>query len=104
MWKTIDKNGDGQVDKMELAEIMASLGETLTGDELDKVFARLDRDDDGSISFAEFVSMMKETQSGRVRSRASTVVSVILSLTKLTVSFWSACGAHSSGNTRAPVY
>ncbi|CAB1111888.1 unnamed protein product [Ectocarpus sp. CCAP 1310/34] len=53
-----DKNGDGQVDRQELAEIMRGLGDKLTDEEIDLLINAADKDKDGTISMKEFVTFM----------------------------------------------
>ncbi|CAN0134881.1 unnamed protein product [Ectocarpus sp. 6 AP-2014] len=53
-----DKNGDGQVDRQELAEIMRGLGDKLTDEEIDLLINAADKDRDGTISMKEFVTFM----------------------------------------------
>mmetsp|Transcript_23334 Transcript_23334/g.64890 ORF Transcript_23334/g.64890 Transcript_23334/m.64890 type:complete len:786 (+) Transcript_23334:387-2744(+) len=54
VFKTIDKNGDGEIDKEELGELFERLGAEMTDEELGEVFSQLDQDNDGVISEEEF--------------------------------------------------
>lgn len=54
VFKQIDANGDGEVDKEELRELFRVLECHVTEDELDEVFSTLDVNSDGIISFEEF--------------------------------------------------
>jgi len=46
----------GSLDSSELAALVASLGTTLTLNELEAALLLLDRNDDGKITFEEFLS------------------------------------------------
>ncbi|CAB1101990.1 unnamed protein product [Ectocarpus sp. CCAP 1310/34] len=52
-FKFFDKDGDGEVTRAELAEIMRGLGDTLTDDEIDLLVKVADKDGDGVISIDE---------------------------------------------------
>jgi len=54
VFKQIDLNGDGSIDKEELAKMFEMLGHEIAEQELDEVFASLDLDGDGEISEEEF--------------------------------------------------
>ena len=54
VFKTIDKNGDGHIDKSELKALFDALGAKMTDEELDEVFVQLDQDKDGIIDQDEF--------------------------------------------------
>lgn len=54
VFRSIDTNGDGRIDKEELGRLFEALGHTVTDDELDEVFKRLDVDETGVISQNEF--------------------------------------------------
>ena len=44
-----DENGDGQISRKEMSEMMAKLGQTITDDELDNIFQAADKDGLGLI-------------------------------------------------------
>lgn len=46
-----DRNGNGAIDKSELKEAMVRLGENLTDQQIDEMFAEADENNDGEISF-----------------------------------------------------
>lgn len=57
-FKVFDKNGDGLISEQELNEVMLSLGEKLTGEELKMMIKAADRDGNGMIDYMEFISLM----------------------------------------------
>ena len=72
-----DKDGNGLIKTYELAFVLRSLGQNHTEAELQEIISEIDIDDNGSIDFPEFLTMMackmkeltitmKSTQSWRV--------------------------------------
>lgn len=59
-FNTFDKDGSGYISRSELREVMKSLGENLTDEDIDEMMNEADSDGDGTISFAEFVKMMSK--------------------------------------------
>eukprot|EP00457_Paulinella_chromatophora_P017174 gb/GEZN01018159.1/.p1 GENE.gb/GEZN01018159.1/~~gb/GEZN01018159.1/.p1 ORF type:complete len:169 (+),score=39.04 gb/GEZN01018159.1/:29-535(+) len=55
-----DKNGDGDISWKELQTVMSALGENVDEDTLKLMIQSVDTDGDYTISFDEFVAMMKE--------------------------------------------
>ncbi len=53
-----DKNGSGSLDKKELRQCLASLGESSTPADVDKILAQYDSNKNGKISSAEFTAFM----------------------------------------------
>eukprot|EP00116_Pleurobrachia_bachei_P014004 sb/3474266/ len=53
-----DKNGDGKISSVELRDVMVSLGEKLTDDEIDQMIREADTNNDGYVDYEEFVKMM----------------------------------------------
>jgi calmodulin len=53
-----DKNGDGKITTKELGTVMRSLGQNPTEAELTDMINEVDVDNDGSIDFPEFLTMM----------------------------------------------
>lgn len=57
-FRLLDTNGDGFLDREELRFVLSNLGERMTAEEVDKVFAKLDRNDDHVICLQEFISFV----------------------------------------------
>ncbi|XP_052766857.1 calmodulin-beta-like, partial [Mya arenaria] len=57
-FKVFDTDGSGTITVDELKQVMQNLGEKLTKEELDEMIREADKDGDGEIDYAEFVSMM----------------------------------------------
>ena len=53
-----DKNNDGSISAQELGEVMRSMGQTPTDAELQQMINEVDADGNGTIDFAEFVTLM----------------------------------------------
>ena len=58
IFKLVDRDGSGTITKEELAELMETLGIDATQEEVDMMISEIDTDDNGSIDFDEFVSVM----------------------------------------------
>jgi calmodulin len=62
-----DKNGDGEITSKELGTVMRSLGQNPSESELQDMINEVDTDNNGTIDFPEFLTMMarkvKETDS-----------------------------------------
>ena len=58
-----DKDGNGHVDANELGQVLASLGQIPTEDELKRMISEVDGDMNGTIEFSEFLQMMKSKMS-----------------------------------------
>jgi len=54
VFSRIDQNGDGTIDKQEMANCFKELGTTTTDNELDAIMADIDDDGDNKVSRAEF--------------------------------------------------
>ena len=57
-FKRFDRNGDGALDRDELAAAMKSSGQSYSNVEVDAIFSLGDSDGDGEITMAEFVNLM----------------------------------------------
>ncbi|KAJ2159952.1 hypothetical protein GGF46_002616 [Coemansia sp. RSA 552] len=57
-FRVFDKNSDGKISAEELRQVMSSLGEKLTTEEVDEMIAYGDVDGDGMINYEEFAKMM----------------------------------------------
>ncbi|MCJ1416877.1 hypothetical protein MMC32_003216 [Xylographa parallela] len=53
-----DKNGDGQITSKELGTVMRSLGQNPSESELQDMINEVDADNNGTIDFPEFLTMM----------------------------------------------
>jgi len=61
MWDAfckIDADKSGYIDRDELKQLMISLGQKMTEDQIDAMVEEVDTNGDGKISYSEFVSMM----------------------------------------------
>ncbi|XP_074576438.1 uncharacterized protein LOC141832971 [Curcuma longa] len=57
-FKVFDKDQNGFISKNELKNVMISLGEKLTDEEVDQMIKEADLDGDGQVNYEEFVKMM----------------------------------------------
>ena len=55
------QDGNGFINRQELAVVMMNLGETLTGEEINSMIEEADIDGDGQINYEEFYNMMTST-------------------------------------------
>ena len=53
-----DGDGSGTVDTSELGEVMRSLGQKMSDEDLEKMIQEVDADGSGTVDFAEFLGMM----------------------------------------------
>ena len=53
------KDGNGFISAKELMQVMNSLGEKLSDDEVEAMIREADVDGDGQVNYEEFVKMMK---------------------------------------------
>ena len=56
VFRTLDKDGDGELSRSELEEGFKKLGKNLPAEEVDRIFNLIDVDGDGSISYTEYVA------------------------------------------------
>jgi calmodulin len=57
-FRAFDTNGDGFVSPQEFKNAVAQLGLGLSGDEADALLAHLDTDNDGMVSYEEFLTQL----------------------------------------------
>ncbi|XP_067682428.1 calmodulin-like [Haliotis asinina] len=58
VFRLLDKNSDGSLDKEELKQLMTSLGKQLSQKEVDELIMKFDSDLDGRLQYGEFVKML----------------------------------------------
>jgi Ca2+-binding EF-hand superfamily protein len=54
VWRAVDENGDGTLDREEVRLAMEEMGTALSDKKFEKAYAAMDRDGSGSIEFGEF--------------------------------------------------
>ena len=57
-FRVFDKDGNGLISKAQLTTILATLGDTLSNEEIEEMIIEADVDGDGFINYEEFVRMM----------------------------------------------
>jgi len=57
-FKVFDRGSSGFISAINLRNVMANLGETLTDEDVDEMVREADLDGDGQINYEEFVKMM----------------------------------------------
>ncbi|KAH7126119.1 complex of Cambr and Cam [Dactylonectria macrodidyma] len=57
-FKTFDKDGSGTISRDEIRQVMLSLGENLTDDDINEMLQVADKDGNGTIDYNEFVQIM----------------------------------------------
>lgn len=58
IFNLVDKDGGGSITKVELAELMDTLGIDASTEEIDMMISEIDQDGNGDIDFEEFVAVM----------------------------------------------
>ena len=58
-FRFFDKDGNGFISAAELGQVVASLGEKITEEEVDKMIQEADTDGDGQVNYEEFVRIIK---------------------------------------------
>lgn len=58
IFNLVDKHGRGNITKVELSELMDTLGIDATPEEVDLMISEIDQDGNGNIDFEEFVAVM----------------------------------------------
>ncbi|KAI9481501.1 MAG: calmodulin [Benjaminiella poitrasii] len=57
-----DKNGDGKIDATEIGQVMRSLGQNPSDQELNDMIKDVDVDNNGTIDFEEFLTIMSRVK------------------------------------------
>ena len=70
MFRRMDTDGSGQLEKDELAAALRKLGMQVSDDVLDRVFGMLDVDNDGGVEVSEFLERMRAVSTRRAHARA----------------------------------
>eukprot|EP01083_Nonionella_stella_P216810 778888_1 len=60
-FKFFDKNGDGFIDFNELKDVLLSLGEQFTNQDIQDMIDEADKSGNGKVGFEEFIAMMPST-------------------------------------------
>ena len=58
-FEVFDINKNGFISAEELRQVMTDLGENVTAEEVDEMIRAADMDNDGLVSFGEFINMME---------------------------------------------
>ncbi|XP_016081029.1 calmodulin-A-like [Ornithorhynchus anatinus] len=58
-FRMFDKDGNGYISAAELRQVLATLGEKLTDEEVDEMIRGADTDGDGKVNYEEFVRVLK---------------------------------------------
>mmetsp|Transcript_81012 Transcript_81012/g.185474 ORF Transcript_81012/g.185474 Transcript_81012/m.185474 type:complete len:430 (+) Transcript_81012:83-1372(+) len=67
MFRKIDKDGGGTIEKVELRPVFETLGLDLTEDQLEEVFEEVDADGSGTVEFDEFCCLLAKLTNPRKR-------------------------------------
>ncbi|GBG89801.1 hypothetical protein CBR_g49652 [Chara braunii] len=60
-FKIFDKSGDGKITAKEVREVLVSMGERVTGKDVDELMKMADVDGDGYVDFKEFAKSLGAT-------------------------------------------
>jgi len=77
-FELFDKDNSGSIDKAELKEVMASLGQDLDDSALATLYAQMDPSGDGVISFEEFADVMAPEPSSETPAQVAASVFLML--------------------------
>uniref|UniRef100_A0AAX7SX27 Plastin-3 n=1 Tax=Astatotilapia calliptera TaxID=8154 RepID=A0AAX7SX27_ASTCA len=62
----LNKNGDGNISKQELGDLLKDIGHPLPGFRLRELIQKLDTDNDEKLNFNEFTSIVDELKAGQI--------------------------------------
>lgn len=65
LFDIVDEDGSGVIDRIEMTHLLSSLGKSLSTQEVDDGFAKLDKDSSGTIDFDEFYSWYSDVAHGK---------------------------------------
>ena len=57
-FKVFDANGDGMINRGELSQVMANLGEKMSAEETEMMMKEVDKNGDGVINYEEFIALI----------------------------------------------
>ena len=57
-FKVFDANGDGLINRSELSQVMANLGEKMSAEETEMMMKEVDKNGDGVINYEEFIALI----------------------------------------------
>jgi len=61
-FRIFDRNGDGKIDKSEMAKVLSDDGVAATANkDMAELMLQIDKNGDGEIDFEEFMEMMRAT-------------------------------------------
>lgn len=66
IFDNFDKNGDGNISKQELGDLLKEIGHPLPGFRLRELIQKLDTDNDEKLNFTEFTSIVDELKAGQI--------------------------------------
>ena len=60
IFSQIDEDGSGLISRKEFHKAMKMISLSLTDTEIEKIMDRMDADNDGTVSYAEFISKLRD--------------------------------------------
>jgi len=64
VFREFDLNGDGKIDRSELSEVFQSMGKVMSPEDINRIIRMADSDQNGSLSYEEFIDQVFGPQSG----------------------------------------